>query len=542
MRRLGLTLILGMALTAQAADAPLSLETRQQAYADGLDGMDLAAKDAQAAWAEQYRAMLTALARDFQQTNDVRGVAAVEREQARFARTGRPPLLALTAPVALCAAVSNAAQRLQEMEQALAWDKGALLARHLAELERYRSNVMSRGWQEEAALVQAEVRQLRGRPENVAALARLALPRPGGAVTNRVVNVPYLRLTRTPEEILRRTRDWNDAPGDPTETAVRRALRWLKKQQRADGAWAGSSPPAMTAFALLAFGAHGETPQAAEFGATIQKAIDFLLANQGPDGRIKGVSDGYSQIIATYALCEAYGVSPQPALKDAAVKALKLIVRGQHASGGFNYSLGQEARDDSSVMGWACQALQAGKLAGLDADVSGLEAARQMAVAGFKLNADPGGGFGYTGPGRTGLSGTGAFCMQFLGAPGTAEVAATMKFLEPCTFSFATPDKQPYGGGSQLYYWYYITQAKFHHSAETFAAWNRLFAPELCRQQQVEKGAGEGPGGQRVDIGHWESPCRGEHTGGVVQDTCLCTLMLEVYYRYRPAYATRYDR
>ena len=26
------------------------------------------------------------------------------------------------------------------------------------------------------------------------------------------------------------------------------------------------------------------------------------------------------------------------------------------------------------------------------------------------------------------------------------------------------------------------------------------------------------------------------HSGGVVQDTCLCTLMLEVYYRYLPSF------
>ena len=40
-----------------------------------------------------------------------------------------------------------------------------------------------------------------------------------------------------------------------------------------------------------------------------------------------------------------------------------------------------------------------------------------------------------------------------------------------------------------------------------------------------------------VDIGHWESPVKGEHTGGTVQDTCFCTLMLEVYYRYLPLYS-----
>ena len=126
--------------------------------------------------------------------------------------------------------------------------------------------------------------------------------------------------------------------------------------------------------------------------------------------------------------------------------------------------------------------------------------------------------------------------MQLLGAPKAPEVLNTMKFLDTCTFSFATPDQQPYGAGSQIYYWYYITQAKFQHSPETFAAWNKLFSPELCKQQMIERNAIEGPDGKMVDIGHWESPCKGEHTGGIVQDTCLCTLMLEVYYRYLPSF------
>ena len=326
------------------------------------------------------------------------------------------------------------------------------------------------------------------------------------------------------------------AGGAATEAAVLRALRWLKKNQQEGGSWPGTSPTAMTSFALLAYLAHGETPQSQEFGATVKKAIDFLLSKQGPDGKFAGVSDGYSQIIATYALCEAYGLTQHPSIKDAAVKAATLVVNGQHANGGFNYSLGQEARDDSSVMAWACQSLKAAKMAGLEADVPGLEAAIKKAIAGFKLNADPSGGFGYTGPGRTGLSGAGALCMQLLGAPKSAEVQNTIKFLDTCTFSFATPAQQPYGGGSAVYYWYYITQAKFHHSPETFSAWNKQFSPELCKQQMIEKNAIEGPDGKMVDIGHWESPVKGEHTGGVVQDTSLCTLMLEVYYRYLPSF------
>ena len=330
------------------------------------------------------------------------------------------------------------------------------------------------------------------------------------------------------------------ASAKATETAVLRALRWLKKNQESDGSWKGDKmnvPPAMTAMALLTYLAHDETPSSPEFGATVRKALDWLVASQESDGQFKG-RDGnnYSQPIAAYALCEAYGLTQHPSLKEAAGKAIARVVKGQHANGGFNYNLNQENRDDSSYMAWCCQALKAAKMAGLDSDVPGLETAIKKAIAGFKMNASPDGGFGYTGPGRSGLSGAGALCLQLLGASRAAEVARTIKFLETCTFSFTTPDQQPYGGGSQVYYWYYITQAKFQDSTNTFQAWNRQFSSELCRQQILETNAIEGMEGKLVDVGHWVSPVKGEHTGGTVQDTCLCTLMLEVYYRYLPSF------
>ena len=341
--------------------------------------------------------------------------------------------------------------------------------------------------------------------------------------------------------------DGGDGTGDgtrpsstATESAVLRALRWLKREQQPDGCWHGdkqNTPPAMTALALLAYLGHGETPASPEFGATVKKAIDWMVANQESDGQFKGRdANNYSQPMAAYALCEAYGLTQHPTLRDPAARAIARVVQGQHATGGFNYNLNQEPRDDTSYMAWCCQALKAAKMAGLDSDVPGLDAAIKKGIAGMKQNAHADGGFGYTGRARTGLSGAGALCLQLMGAARAPEVVKTIKFLETCTFSFATPDQQPYGGGSQVYYWYYITQAKFQDSTNTFKAWNRQFAPELCRQQIKEPGAIEGPGGKMVDVGHWVSPSKGEHTGGTVQDTALCTLMLEVYYRYLPSF------
>jgi hypothetical protein len=328
------------------------------------------------------------------------------------------------------------------------------------------------------------------------------------------------------------------AGGNATEGAVLRALRWLKKNQASDGSWP-KAKPAMTSFALLAYLAHNETPQSVEFGETVKKAIEFLVSDQKPDGSFRSCDTGdYSGPIGAYALCEAYGLTQHPSVKDAAVKAITRVVKGQNAAGGFNYNFNVGGRNDSSYMGWCCQALKAAKMAGLESDVPGLEAAIKKGIAGFRMNYLGSGSFGYDGPGVHGLAATGVLCMQLLGAPRSAEVKATMKFLEGCTFNFATFEKQPYEEKYPIYHWYYVTQAKFQESPEVFAAWNKQFSPELCRQQVIEKNAIEGPDGKRVDIGFWDSPSKQEQSvlGGRVEDTCLCTMMLEVYYRYLPSF------
>ena len=129
------------------------------------------------------------------------------------------------------------------------------------------------------------------------------------------------------------------SPGLNTESAVLKALRWLKTQQQSDGSW-NQTKPAMTAFAILTYLAHGETPASDEFGLTVQYAIEYLISCQEADGRFKG-RDGhdYTQPIAAYALCEAFGMTKIPEIKYAAEKAIKVVIDGQNKWGGFNYNL-----------------------------------------------------------------------------------------------------------------------------------------------------------------------------------------------------------
>ncbi len=324
---------------------------------------------------------------------------------------------------------------------------------------------------------------------------------------------------------------------DQTEAAVMRALRWLKRQQQADGSWPRNKV-AMTGLAVLTFLAHGEHPGASpEFGETVQRGIEYLLRVQNAKTGILPPGN-YEHPIATYALCEAYGMTRNPNVKAAAEKALAPIIRGQHPTGGWTYHMNPGVdkesgsyRDDTSYMGWCVQALKTAKLAGLQVD--GLDKAMKLAVSGFKRNAHPDGGFGYTGPGKGGLTGVGTLCLQLLGAASAPEVKKSMDLMSVWAPVFnpdaERKDERRFAGGSAQYYFYYVTQCKFHEGGKVWEAWNADMQKRYVKAQRIEAGAVTDHEGKPCDVGWWENG--DAHTDRPVMDTCLAALQLMVYYR-----------
>ncbi len=80
-------------------------------------------------------------------------------------------------------------------------------------------------------------------------------------------------------------------------------------------------------------------------------------------------------------------------------------------------------------------------------------------------------------------------------------------------------------GSLLLYGWYYMTQAMFQAGRSYWPAWNRQMQPLLLKTQH--------------DDGFWNAPegtTNHELALGPVYSTALCTLTLEVYYRYLPLY------
>ena len=312
-----------------------------------------------------------------------------------------------------------------------------------------------------------------------------------------------------------------------TETAVLRALRWLKRTQRPNGSWSKTEADAMAGLGLLAFLGHGETPMSDEFGSTVLRAMIYLVGRmEGVDAsKTKYLGRCYTNGICTYALSEAYGLTGIPFLKPAMEKGLGFIVEGQQPSGGFDYNYAKGARWDTSVTGWQLQALHAGHMAG--ADTPGLRNAIDRGVSFLRTTSYRDSRFGYcsSGDGRIGMQGVGTLCLQMLGQGTCAEVRQVSEYI-PVAVKVVWDDTQTFAPyNTPVYDWYYSTQAMFHAGGDKWASWNRAFTAMVVEHQDPD--------------GHWDSP--GPGTGGRPEydpwyATALCCLSLEVYYRYLPTY------
>ena len=300
-----------------------------------------------------------------------------------------------------------------------------------------------------------------------------------------------------------------------TESAVLRALRWLKKTQNENGSWTADKnySDAITGLCLLAYLAHGETPTSEEFGITVQKSMQFLAdrvnANALPHGTVNEKNHyPYVNGIVAYALAEAYGMTKIPFLRPPMEAALQVVVDGQQTGGGYDYNYKQEARWDLSVAGWQYQAMKAGFVAG--ANVKDLSKGMEKGVSFIrnvtfkKPRSDSERPFGYSTP--------------------IDKIVNNSKHPNDSRVQWrddmwTTPGLH----ANPLYYWYYCTQAMFHAGQRPWKDWNDHFSQMCISKQNPE--------------GYWSSPgATKQHGIDKWYTTALCALSLQVYYRYLPTY------
>ncbi len=383
-------------------------------------------------------------------------------------------------------------------------------------------------------------------------------------VRHQVGGLPSLNTSAVvpTESFRRRSRrgagGWDDGQGSPpplTEESVDQGLNFLVRHQLADGSWSlqgiNGEPASLvtdtgaTALALLAFQGAGYSHREHQYADVVRGGIEYLLKNQKPDGDLFLPMDErsnesvwlYSHALATLALCEAYGMTQDPSLKEPAQKALNFIVSAQHPErGGWRYA--PQVGSDTSVTGWMMMALKSGELAGLEVPEATYLKIRQWLdksqasqrerhlyrynpLAPDTIEQRHGREASKT------MTAVGLLMRLYLGwRRDNPNMVKGAEYLAENLPSLGT-NREPQ---RDTYYWYYATQVMFHMGGDYWKTWNDRLHP-LLMDAQIKDGPLAGSWDPRGPV-----PDRWAPHAGRLYVTTMNLLSLEVYYRHLPLY------
>jgi len=350
-----------------------------------------------------------------------------------------------------------------------------------------------------------------------------------GRINSLVARDPRIRA-----EIVRR-----EGGTTLTEAAVARGLRWMANHQEIDGCWRLDAFPgaeacggrcdfggqlrsdtAGTALVLLPFLGAGQTHLAGRYKDSVSAGIRWLVQQQKEDGDLRGQSAGnsgmYAQGQAAIVLCEAFAMTGDESIREAAQKGIDFIVAAQHPAGGWRYHPQQPG--DTSVLGWQLMALQSGRAAQLNVPEETLELASHFLDS---VGSEDGSRYAYLrGQGETHvMTAEALLCRMYLGW--TFDDPGLRLGLE-----FLMDQHLPNDNQFDLYYWYYATQVMHHAGGAVWDTWNRRLRDILVKTQETSGHV----------AGSWKPRSAHDQSGGRLYVTSLAVCTLEVYYRHAPIF------
>jgi Squalene-hopene cyclase C-terminal domain/Prenyltransferase and squalene oxidase repeat len=330
-----------------------------------------------------------------------------------------------------------------------------------------------------------------------------------------------------------------------SEKSVEDGIEWLVRHQRADGSWSLNyheqcqgavcsfqpvmeSDTAATGLALLPLLGSGYIHTVkSRHQDSVRRGITWLVDHQQDDGNLftgpPGMAWMYSHAIGTMVLCEAYGLSQDPRLKQPAQRAVRFIVDSQDpTTGGWRYSPGMAG--DTSVFGWQMFALRSGHGAGIPIRKDILKSCtRYLDMAATDRSRTT---YSYT-PGRGGASAVmtaeALLSRQLLGWP--RNFPPLVKGASQIAGDLDTSDER------NIYYWYYATQLLHNMKNKDWEKWNLKVREGLIGMQIKDGTCANGSWDP-----HFPMPDKWGLRAGRLYTTSLSTLTLEVYYRYLPLY------
>ena len=347
-----------------------------------------------------------------------------------------------------------------------------------------------------------------------------------------------------------------------SENAVNLALKWIARHQLPNGSWSfdhrtgpgthrtspdpgdfEDSPNAATALALLTFLGAGHTHTIGDYTETVEKGLAFLIENADRNRNgwswYEDMGGLYNHALVAIVFCEAYAMTNDARLRDAAEQSIRFIETAQdHIGGGWRYS--PRMRGDLSVTGFMVMALKSANMCNIELDDEVIR--RTHRFLNF-MSAESGAFYGYFDPPadgddrRKGMTAVGLLCQMYLGwSRDNPALGTGVKWLSdrgPETGDWDLGDAVPEASKKRfragMYYNYYATQVLSQYGGEQWKKWN-----EKMREFLIATQATEG-----ATAGSWffnDPDETGYIHGGRLYATTMAAMTLEVYYRYLPLY------
>lgn len=312
--------------------------------------------------------------------------------------------------------------------------------------------------------------------------------------------------------------------------ATERGLAWLSKRQADSGAFVaivghkmendyveldaaltvaeqraqGRGHLGVSALCGMAFLAAGHLPDRGQYGKSVQKTLDYVLAHGHENGFLSDSGTRmYSHAFATLFLAEAYGMAGGAACKVALERAVNLIVDCQNQHGGWRYNP-FDREVDLSVTVCQLQALRAARNIGIkvpdDTVTRAIAYVKQSQVRGpqrprfgrrSSMAASSGGQFYYKIQGRGAYQKSDEYAINAAALTALASAGIYDKELHEPTLDFL---ERAYGStadyyGSHFFFWYgnyYACQAFFQTGGTRFERFYDRLRRDLLESQRPD--------------------------------------------------------
>ncbi len=229
-----------------------------------------------------------------------------------------------------------------------------------------------------------------------------------------------------------------------SEQALERGLEWLARNQGPQGNWE-SEDLGLVSMGVLAFLSAGHMPGRGEYGDTVDRALEYVIRNAKPSGMLNIADshrDMYNHGLSTFVLGQAHGMTDDPQIGRVLDRALKLIYNAQCEDGGWDYKAQRQRNGhDLSLAVMQAKAIRSAVDSGLEVPPEVVDMAIKSvrdhyrptngAKRGSDREREGSGAFTYNGgKTTTAMASAGVVCMQEFGQYEDWRIPKSMEYVK----------------------------------------------------------------------------------------------------------------